>query len=102
MPAYDFHFFICQNQRPEEHPRGSCLLKGSEGLLNYMKARVKELGIQNIRINKSGCLDVCEKGPAMVVYPEGIWYSPKSTQDIDELIQSHIIERRPVDRLLLK
>ena len=70
--------------------------------MNYMKARVKELGIQNIRINKSGCLDVCEKGPAMVVYPEGIWYSPKSTQDIDELIQSHIIERRPVDRLLLK
>jgi len=102
MPAYDFHFFICQNQRQDGHLRGCCLLKGAEMLLNYMKARVKELGIQNIRINKSGCLDVCEKGPAMVVYPEGIWYSPKSTQDIDELIQSHLIERRPVERLLLK
>ncbi|HXF90996.1 MAG TPA: (2Fe-2S) ferredoxin domain-containing protein, partial [Candidatus Nitrosotenuis sp.] len=72
-PAYDFHFFICQNVRPETHPRGSCFTKGSDKLLNYMKARIKELNIPNIRINKSGCLDQCEKGPALVVYPEGIW-----------------------------
>lgn len=101
-PNYDFHFFICQNQRPDNHPRGCCLSKGSDKLLNYMKARVKELGIQNIRINKAGCLDQCEKGPAMVVYPEGIWYSPKTSEDVDEIINLHIFKKCPPERLLME
>lgn len=100
-PSYEFHFFICQNGRPDNHPRGCCLSKGSDKLLNYMKARVKELGIQNIRINKAGCMDQCEKGPAMVVYPEGIWYSPKTIEDVDEIINSHILKKCPVEKLLI-
>ena len=101
-PSYDFHFFICQNERPDNHPRGCCLSKGSDKLLNYMKARVKEFGIQNIRINKAGCLDQCEKGPAMVVYPEGIWYTPKTPEDVDEIINSHILKKSPSKRLLME
>ena len=101
-PSYDFHFFICQNVRPDNHPRGCCLSKGSDKLLNYMKARVKELGIQNIRINKAGCMDQCEKGPAMVVYPEGVWYSPKTPEDVDEIINSHILKKSPSKRLLME
>ncbi len=101
-PHYDFHFFICQNQRPDNHPRGSCLIKGSDKLLNYMKARVKELKIPNIRINKAGCLDQCEKGPAMIVYPEGIWYRATSIEDIEAIIQSHIIQKIPVETLVIK
>ncbi|MBY0462884.1 MAG: (2Fe-2S) ferredoxin domain-containing protein [Alphaproteobacteria bacterium] len=101
-PSFDFHFFICQNERPAKHPRGCCLSKGSDKLLNYMKARVKELGIQNIRINKAGCMDQCEKGPAMVVYPEGVWYSPKTSEDVDEIINSHILKKCPPKRLLME
>ncbi|MBY0281552.1 MAG: (2Fe-2S) ferredoxin domain-containing protein [Alphaproteobacteria bacterium] len=101
-PSYDFHFFVCQNERPSNHPRGCCLSKGSDKLLNYMKARVKELGIQNIRINKAGCMDQCEKGPAMVTYPEGIWYSPKTSEDVDEIINSHILKKCPPKRLLME
>lgn len=71
-PSYDFHIFICQNQRPEGHARGCCFSKDSEKLLNYAKVRTKELGIPNIRVNKSGCLDQCERGIAMVIYPEGM------------------------------
>ena len=93
MPAYDFHVFICQNQRPEGHPLGCCMSKGSNELLSYMKARVKELGVENIRINKSGCLDQCSAGPALVVYPEGAWFSPQSIQDVEEIIQSHILNK---------
>ena len=100
-PSYDFHFFICQNQRPDGHPRGCCLSNGSDKLLNYMKARVKELGIQNIRVNKSGCMDQCEKGPVMVVYPQGVWYSPKTIEDIEEIINSHILNTKSVERVLM-
>ena len=68
-----------------------------------MKARSKELKInQRIRINKSGCLDRCELGPVMVIYPEGAWYHYQSREDIDEILDMHVIQGRPVERLLLK
>ncbi len=78
QPNYKYHVFICQNERPDGHARGCCLSKNSDKVLNYLKARVKELKLENIRINKSGCMDQCEKGPAVVVYPEGIWYIAKA------------------------
>jgi len=68
-----------------------------------MKARSKELKInQRIRINKSGCLDRCELGPVMVIYPEGAWYHYQSREDIDEILDMHVIQGRSVERLLLK
>ena len=68
-----------------------------------MKARGKELKIdQRIRVNKCGCLDRCELGPVMVIYPEGIWYHYESRKDIDEILDTHVIHGRPVERLLLK
>ena len=101
-PSFDFHIFICQNQRPEGHERGCCLSKGSDKLLNYMKARLKELGVQDLRVNKAGCMDQCEKGPAMVIYPEGVWYRPKSIDDVEEIIQLHILGQKKVERLLME
>lgn len=101
-PRYDFHFFVCQNLRPENHSRGSCMAKGSDKLLNYMKVRVKELGIANVRINKAGCLDQCEKGPAIIVYPEGIWYRASTIEDMETIIQSHILQKVPAEHLRLK
>lgn len=68
----------------------------------HMKARVKQLGIPNVRVNASQCLDRCELGPTMVIYPEGIWYRYRSTADIDEIIESHLIGGKPVARLMLR
>jgi (2Fe-2S) ferredoxin len=99
---YDSHVFVCTNQRPAGHPRGCCKDKGSEGLRDYMKARAKELGVKNTRINSAGCLERCELGPSMVIYPEGVWYAPKTREDIDEILQTHMIEGRRVTRLMLK
>lgn len=93
-PSYNFHVFICQNQRPEGHIRGCCFSKESEKLLNYTKARVKELGITNIRINKSGCLDQCERGVAVVIYPEGTWHSIQTIDDAEKIIQNHLQNAR--------
>ena len=101
-PYYRRHVFCCLNQRPEGHERGSCARRGSERLRNYMKARAKELGLDDVRINASGCLDRCELGPTMVVYPDGIWYRYRSREDVDAILQDHIIGGQPVVRLMLR
>ena len=98
---YKTHVFCCTNVRPKGHPRGCCSEKGSVKLRDYMKARVKQLGLERVRINLSGCLDRCELGPTMVIYPEGVWYSCKGRDDIDEVIQKHLIEGGRVERLML-
>jgi len=67
-----------------------------------MKARAKELGLDNLRINQSGCLDRCELGPTLVIYPEGIWYSFHTIEDAEEIIQRHLIKGERVERLMLQ
>ena len=87
---FDAHLFVCCNRRADDHPRGSCAARGSEKLRDYMKARGKELGLQNIRVNSAGCLDRCELGPCLVIYPEGIWYKIETTADIDRVLEAHV------------
>jgi (2Fe-2S) ferredoxin len=67
-----------------------------------MREKAKELGIENIRVNASGCLDRCELGPNMVIYPEGVWYHYDNTDDVDEILQKHLIEGGRVERLMLQ
>lgn len=99
---YRKHVFCCVNERPPGHPRGCCKEKGSPALRDYMKARVKALGLKDVRVNLSGCLDRCELGPTMVIYPEGVWYGYKSREDVDEIIRVHLIEGGRVWRLMLE
>lgn len=87
---FETHAFVCCNRRPDGHPRGSCAQAGSEKLRDYMKARTKELGLTSIRINSAGCLDRCELGPCVVIYPSGIWYKITTTEDIDLILEQHI------------
>lgn len=100
-PFYRAHVFVCENERPADHPRGCCKAKGGSDLRNYMKARAKELGLKRVRINTAGCLDRCELGPVMVIYPEGVWYRPTSTADVDEILTAHLDQGGRVDRLML-
>ena len=102
MGYYKAHVFCCTNERPPGHERGCCKEKGAEKLSNYMKSRVKELGIEGVRVNASGCLDRCELGPTMVIYPEGVWYTYKSPEDVDEIINTHLLGGVRVERLLLR
>jgi len=67
-----------------------------------MKGRIHELGLKSkIRVNKAGCLDACTHGPSMVVYPDNVWYAPKTKEDMEEIITEHIQNNRPVTRLTL-
>lgn len=81
------HVFCCVNRREPGHTRGCCAEKAAEALRDYMKLRVQQLGLADIRVNASGCLDRCELGPCMVIYPEGVWYSCKTKADVDEVVE---------------
>jgi (2Fe-2S) ferredoxin len=89
-PFFRAHVFVCCNRRPDGHHRGSCAARGGERLRDYMKARAKELGLRGVRVNSAGCLDRCEFGPTVVVYPEGVWYRAQTTEDVDEILRAHL------------
>ena len=69
---------------------------------NYAKLRAKEMGFDDVRVNSAGCLDRCEFGPNMVIYPEGVWYHFESQSDIDEILETHLKEGGRVQRLMLQ
>ncbi|GGY13575.1 (2Fe-2S) ferredoxin domain-containing protein [Paludibacterium paludis] len=100
MSYFEKHVFICCNQRAEGE--GCCNNFGASELLAYMKDRVKALGLAGegrIRVNKSGCLGRCDDGPVIVVYPEETWYTFVDREDIDEIIDEHMVGGRVVQRL---
>lgn len=91
MSFYNPHVFCCTNRRPDDHPRGSCAARGGEELRQYLKEKMKQAGVPQTRINAAGCLDQCENGPVLVVYPEGIWYRAQTRADIDRIVTEHFI-----------
>jgi (2Fe-2S) ferredoxin len=101
MP-YSKHVFFCTNNREDGTP--CCDRFNSQKMRKYAKNKTKELGIHGdgkVRVNSAGCLGKCEKGPVIVIYPEGVWYTWVDELDIDEIINSHLIENKPVKRLML-
>lgn len=99
---YVRHIFICTNRRKDDDPKGSCAQKGSEEIRDLFKKELHARGLKaKVRANKSGCLDVCEHGPNVVIYPEGVWYSRVSRDDVVEIIEKHIVGGQVVERLLL-
>lgn len=101
-PYYEAHVFCCTNRRPSGHPRGCCAERDGEALRDHMKSRAKDLGLKNVRINSAGCLDRCELGPTLVIYPEGVWYSCPTKADIDEVLETHMVKGQRVERLMLQ
>jgi (2Fe-2S) ferredoxin len=100
MSYYQHHVFFCCNQRAPG--KACCCIHGAQELREYAKERVKALklnGEGKVRINQAGCLDRCEEGPVLVVYPEGVWYTYVDAEDIDEIISEHLQNGRVVERL---
>ncbi len=108
MPPYQHHVFFCTNERAADDPKGSCVHKGSIALHLHAKDRCFQRGLKgSVRVNKAGCLDTCAQGPAVVVYgekdpPGGVWYTVNTTVDVDDIIQSHLVEGNVVERLKMK
>jgi (2Fe-2S) ferredoxin len=103
MAGFVRHVFVCTNQREPGHPRGCCQAKASTEIREALKAAVERAGLKaTVRVNTAGCLDQCEHGPTVVVYPEGVWYGFVSVADVDEIVQGHLVEGRPIPRLRLE
>ncbi|MGQ9644606.1 MAG: (2Fe-2S) ferredoxin domain-containing protein [Ignavibacterium sp.] len=102
MKRFYRHIFICENQRPAGHPRQCCKDKGGSEVKELFKKRLKELGLNSsVRANTAGCLDACEFGVTIVVYPEQIWYGGVTVNDVEEIIQNHILNNKSVERLFI-
>jgi (2Fe-2S) ferredoxin len=100
MSFYQHHVFFCCNQR--EGGKACCNDYDASGVRDYAKGRIKELelsGPGKVRINMAGCLDRCEEGPVLVVYPEETWYTYVDREDIDEIVREHLQHGRVVERL---
>lgn len=100
MPPFQRHVFICTNRREPGNPKGCCAEKGSEAIRDAFKEKVAQSGLKGIvRANQAGCLDACAFGPSIVVYPENVWYGRVTLNDVDEIVQEHLVNGRPVERL---
>ena len=99
MSYYRLHLFFCTNQKVPG--KTCCQDKQATAFWEYAREKVKSLGIYDVRVNKSGCLGKCSLGPSLVIYPDNIWYSYSTKEDLDEIIHAHVVEGRPVERLLM-
>jgi len=100
MSYYKHHVFFCTNLRADGS--ACCQQYDAQAMRDYVKKRTKELGIAGhggARINTAGCLDRCALGPVIVVYPEDVWYTYVDREDLDEIIEEHLVHGRPVERL---
>jgi len=97
---YKNHLFFCTNDRNDG--RACCQDHDAQSMRQYAKDKAKSLGLAvegGARVNTAGCLGRCKQGPVAVVYPEGVWYSYTNREDIDEIVDEHLLNGRVVDRL---
>jgi len=103
VPPFQRHLFVCTNVRPPGHPKGCCSEKGSEAVRDALKAAIKQRGLEGTcRANAAGCLDACEHGVSIVVYPDDVWYGHVTLADVPEIVDEHLVHGRPVARLQIK
>ena len=103
MPKFQRHVFVCINERPADHPKGCCKARGGVEVRDALKAELTKRGLsKQIRANNAGCLDQCEHGVTVVVYPEQVWYGAVTVDDVNEIVEKHLVGGEPVERLLIK
>jgi len=103
MYKYKKHIFICENIRDEGSAKPSCARHGGTELKEKFKNRISELGLSStIRVNSAGCLGACKHGPVAVVYPQGTWYGKLTLENVEQIIQSDLINGNVVKELEIK
>ncbi|MGD9489792.1 MAG: ferredoxin [Calditrichaceae bacterium] len=103
MKGYKKHIFICENLRDADSPKGSCGRKSSSEIKTKLKAALKARCLEKVyRANTAGCLGMCEHGPTVVIYPQGVWYGGVTIDDVDEILEKSILADEIIERLLIK
>jgi len=102
MPKFERHVFICGNEREAGHPRGCCASKEVAAIKEAFKTELAKHGLKGrVRANHAGCLDQCEHGPTIVVYPDAVWYGFVKPGDVAEIVERHLLAGEPVQRLVI-
>jgi (2Fe-2S) ferredoxin len=102
MAGYRRHVFVCLNERDPSDPKGCCKHRGSEAIFKVLKEGVFKAGLKDVRVNRAGCFEHCAFGPTVVVYPEAVWYHVPDAEDAKEILSSHVLEGKVVERLLIE
>ena len=103
MARFEKHIFVCVNERPPGHPRGCCYEKGAMDIRTAFVEDLAQRGLKGIvRANKAGCLDACEMGATVVVYPQAVWYLGVTPDDVAEIVDTSITGDGVVERLVAK
>jgi (2Fe-2S) ferredoxin len=95
------HIFICTNQRAPGEKKSCGEACGLELVKEFKKVMKEKNLLSSMRAQKSGCLDACEYGPTVVVYPEGVYYGAVTPGDVNEIVNEHLVNDRPVERLII-
>lgn len=93
------HVFVCINERPEEHPRGSCTARGGGEIFERLREGVGRAGLTDIKVTFSGCLEPCMVGPIVYVAPDDVWYGGVTPQDVERIVEQHLRDEEPVEFL---
>ncbi|MGD9723873.1 MAG: ferredoxin [Pirellulales bacterium] len=100
MPPFTSHIFVCCNRREPGHTRGCCDPDGSARLRECFKAELKRRDLGPlVRANQAGCLDQCELGPTVVIYPQAIWYGGVRPEDVPRIVEETVIGGRVLEDL---
>jgi (2Fe-2S) ferredoxin len=100
MPPFTHHLFICCNERAPGHRRGCCNPDGSDKLRNAFVAEIKSRGLNPlVRANKAGCLEQCEHGPTVAIYPQGVFYGNVTVEDVPRIIEETVVGGRVIEEL---
>jgi (2Fe-2S) ferredoxin len=91
--------FVCINERPEEHPRPSCLRRGSAGLFEAIREETGRQGLVDVKVIATGCLEPCMVGPAIYVAPDDVWYGGVTVEDVPQIVTEHLTNDTPVEFL---
>ena len=99
MEPFRYHVYACQQEKPGNAP--CCAARGSAQVLDALRKEIAAQGLMgDVQVTTAGSLGLCERGPNLVVYPEGVWYSNVQVADVPELVREHFKHGRPVQRLL--
>jgi (2Fe-2S) ferredoxin/predicted O-methyltransferase YrrM len=109
MEPFRFHLFVCTQLKPEGVP--SCPASGSFAVLGALDREIQARGLNHpglnnrglkndVQLTTCGCMGLCDEGPVMVVYPSGVWYRRVQPSDVSEIVDAHLRDGKPVDRLI--
>jgi (2Fe-2S) ferredoxin len=102
VPRPERHVLVCLNVRPPDNPKGSCGQKGSEAVFDRLKELVRERGLADrVIVNRTNCLKHCSRGITVAVYPDNVWYSRVGLEDLEQIVDAHLRDGRPVERLFM-